>query len=536
MLVRASTSRTLARADKHPFRQRLPLARWSGSHRESVRAGIEKKPGRAISDVEAFLTSRPYAYLVLKNVTKDDNWHVRLLNHNGSALNPLNATVRLSLSGPLPRRPPRALPNLSVESNFLPSAADVLCPRGPGPVSCSAHGTCQRGKCHCDRGHGGRYCESEVNPLQKGVISVPSERMLYFRYSVPRDGPVAIVMRLAPGQHLSRGARAILFAKRPGENGGILLAEGPPLPSTYDLRFTDKPAFVAGLSVQKVVRAGLRKGETLYIAVYNFHQLPPAWLLRRNPNLRAAGLAREKVEVQLEAFPCLDRREARYREVDEEPGVLLLRHCPVTAGHEQWMSVTFLLLPFLLGTLALLTMVVCLSIWASVFRQHIFEVIHGHSPDDGSATPTRRDKLSQAEVNAMFPAFVFTKGETGALGAAGDVCCSVCLCSFEEGEMLRRLACGHSYHSACLDQWLLTNATCPRCRKSARISGDATRGSWFSRRLFSGLWLSRVSWRALIPSFLSSRLRGPDTTDLESIEVEGLLSENEFSRRFAESP
>lgn len=515
----------------------MPLARRTGSARETVSASIEKKPGKAIADVEAFLTWRPYAYLVLKNVTKDDNWHVRLLNYNGSVLNPLNATVRLTLSGPLPRRPPPALPNsVSADSNLLPSAADVLCPRGPGPVTCSAHGSCVRGKCQCDRGHGGRYCEGEVNLLQRGVISVPPERMLYFRYSVQRDGPVAVEMRLAPGQRLSPGARPLLFAKRPDENGGTKLAEGPPLPSTYDLLFTDKAAFSAGRSVQKVVRAGLRKGETLYVAVYNFHQLPPAWLLRRNPNLRAAGLAREKVEVQLEAFPCLDSREARYGEVDEEPGGLLLRYCPVTTGQEQWMSVTFLLLPVLLGILALLTMVVCLSVWASVFRQHIFEVIHGHRPDEGSVTPTRRDKLSEAEVNAMFPAFVFTKGETGALGAAGDVCCSVCLCTFEEGEMLRRLACGHSYHSACLDQWLLTNATCPRCRKSARISGEATRSSWFSRWLFSGSRWNRASWRGLIPSFMSSRSRGSDNTDLESIEVEGLLSESEFSRRFAESP
>ncbi|PKI45256.1 hypothetical protein CRG98_034336 [Punica granatum] len=43
--------------------------------------------------------------------------------------------------------------------------------------------------------------------------------------------------------------------------------------------------------------------------------------------------------------------------------------------------------------------------------------------------------------------------------------CAVCLSEFEEGEELRRLLCGHTFHKGCLDTWLQQRlATCPLCR------------------------------------------------------------------------
>ena len=42
--------------------------------------------------------------------------------------------------------------------------------------------------------------------------------------------------------------------------------------------------------------------------------------------------------------------------------------------------------------------------------------------------------------------------------------CSVCLCAYEEGEMMRRLPCNHEFHMKCIDQWLTQRTTCPMCR------------------------------------------------------------------------
>ena len=43
--------------------------------------------------------------------------------------------------------------------------------------------------------------------------------------------------------------------------------------------------------------------------------------------------------------------------------------------------------------------------------------------------------------------------------------CTVCMSEFEPGEELRRLPCGHQYHTACVDQWLKINKSCPMCKK-----------------------------------------------------------------------
>jgi len=53
--------------------------------------------------------------------------------------------------------------------------------------------------------------------------------------------------------------------------------------------------------------------------------------------------------------------------------------------------------------------------------------------------------------------------------------CAVCLASFDEGEEIKRLPCGHPFHSKCIDEWLLRSFTrtaapppCPLCKLPVR--------------------------------------------------------------------
>ncbi|KAK3281707.1 hypothetical protein CYMTET_10518 [Cymbomonas tetramitiformis] len=48
---------------------------------------------------------------------------------------------------------------------------------------------------------------------------------------------------------------------------------------------------------------------------------------------------------------------------------------------------------------------------------------------------------------------------------AAQCSCTICLQDFEEGDTVRTLPrCSHMYHTACIDQWLVTQGDCPICR------------------------------------------------------------------------
>jgi len=44
-----------------------------------------------------------------------------------------------------------------------------------------------------------------------------------------------------------------------------------------------------------------------------------------------------------------------------------------------------------------------------------------------------------------------------------DPSCCICLCEYEEGEMLNQLRCGHVYHQECIDSWCQNHTRCPLC-------------------------------------------------------------------------
>jgi hypothetical protein len=55
---------------------------------------------------------------------------------------------------------------------------------------------------------------------------------------------------------------------------------------------------------------------------------------------------------------------------------------------------------------------------------------------------------------------------------AGDVPeCAICLAEFASGDEVRVLpTCGHGFHAACVDVWLLSSSTCPSCRRALVVS------------------------------------------------------------------
>lgn len=55
------------------------------------------------------------------------------------------------------------------------------------------------------------------------------------------------------------------------------------------------------------------------------------------------------------------------------------------------------------------------------------------------------------------------------INSISSCCCSICLMDYKESDLLRMLpGCGHLFHVACVDPWLIMKLTCPVCRKTYR--------------------------------------------------------------------
>ena len=63
-------------------------------------------------------------------------------------------------------------------------------------------------------------------------------------------------------------------------------------------------------------------------------------------------------------------------------------------------------------------------------------------------------------------------------GEYGNDECPVCLCSLAAGDQLREIPCGHKYHAACIDRWLIRREyangvpSCPLCKKEVLTEED----------------------------------------------------------------
>ncbi|CAM0953056.1 unnamed protein product [Alopecurus aequalis] len=53
--------------------------------------------------------------------------------------------------------------------------------------------------------------------------------------------------------------------------------------------------------------------------------------------------------------------------------------------------------------------------------------------------------------------------------------CAICLAEFVRGDEVRVLpSCGHGFHAACVDVWLMSSSTCPSCRRALVVSPPPT--------------------------------------------------------------
>lgn len=77
------------------------------------------------------------------------------------------------------------------------------------------------------------------------------------------------------------------------------------------------------------------------------------------------------------------------------------------------------------------------------------------------SAPTREAKTPLTTLLAQLPITYFHRQDRSE--------CSICITVLTAGEAVRCLPCLHSFHQACIDQWLHTSLTCPLCKTPVRV-------------------------------------------------------------------
>lgn len=113
--------------------------------------------------------------------------------------------------------------------------------------------------------------------------------------------------------------------------------------------------------------------------------------------------------------------------------------------------------------------------------------------------------------------------------ACGEDECAICLCTLAAGDEVRELPCGHKFHFACIDRWLIRReldygaSSCPLCKKEvlteealqaavAEVSRDPP-----SRSAPWAIRSSRVAWRSAQQAPLGRPTTGPTVTTVTTV-------------------
>jgi Ring finger domain len=85
----------------------------------------------------------------------------------------------------------------------------------------------------------------------------------------------------------------------------------------------------------------------------------------------------------------------------------------------------------------------------------------------GDVKSERWAMVAEREVQKL-PTFTFAPSSLAGSNTQLDDSehkCLVCQCEYEGSDELRRLPCGHCFHTDCVDQWLKGKDACPYCRQ-----------------------------------------------------------------------
>lgn len=103
--------------------------------------------------------------------------------------------------------------------------------------------------------------------------------------------------------------------------------------------------------------------------------------------------------------------------------------------------------------------------------------------DNEYSISTQRPSQHSASILSSFPTLAWKSEWTN---NTEEICCSVCLSAFTDGDTVRILSCAHIFHINCIDTWLMSSSQCPlRCNLDLtnRFCSEQLRQVDFTNRL-----------------------------------------------------
>jgi hypothetical protein len=110
-------------------------------------------------------------------------------------------------------------------------------------------------------------------------------------------------------------------------------------------------------------------------------------------------------------------------------------------------------------------------------QRHILET-GGYGRPDGGEDESQMHGVRD-ETMAKWSSFAYNSNDPKVKQCADlkpykneEPSCCICLCEYEEGEMLNQLDCGHVYHQECIHSWCQNHSRCPLCNMDLEDSSD----------------------------------------------------------------
>lgn len=309
------------------------------------------------------------------------------------------------------------------------------------PWNCNNNGNCTSdGTCKCISGFGGRYCDGSLIPLAFSNAAMSTLQPGSWDY---------FALDLS-----SQNSRSLPITVEFDNNNGqsIVLASFNTFPTLLNNNFTFRAGQIVGSMTQILQPTSLSAGP-LYFGIYNmdfYVHAPFQYKLLATQNKTSRSDYTSWISVGA-ALGCSG--VIVFIIYHGHRGIVRRR-----AGARGWEILSWRAMPI-------------------------------------SEPPTRRRSERRRGLDPIlvqsFPTYAHDANKL-AMGISqtpktdqpseDEKACSVCLCEYEDGDLIRQLLpCRHDFHCKCIDQWLSKNSTCPMCRimlapDAAREEGNAVGG------------------------------------------------------------